>query len=188
MKLGIALAALCVALAPGVTAGAEGMKGKIGVGSDASLSGVAGVSGRYAVDDNFGVQGILAIDVYSPKEGDGESTVLVGLGVIYDVIHADQLAVGLRGGVDVAFYSGPEVSPDVASSGTQISLTLGLRPELFFGRSISLHAQLGFSVDLLPETGRVVALEDTAGGAVNEGTNIQLAVDLLGTAGFTFWF
>lgn len=188
MKLGIALVALCAALVPGSPAGAEGMKGKIGVGSDASLSGVAGVSGRYAVDDNFGVQAILAVDLYSPKDGDSESTVLLGLGAIYDVIHADQLAVGLRGGVDVAFFSGPEVSPDASSSGTQISLTLALRPELFFSESFSLHAQLGFAVDLLPETGRVVAHDETTGAAVNEGTNIQLAVDLLGTAGFTFWF
>lgn len=187
MKLGIALAAVCAGLAPGSLAGADGMKGKIGVGSDASLSGVAGVSGRYAVDDNFGLQAILAVDVYSPEEGDSESTVLLGLGAIYDVIHADNLAVGLRGGVDVAIFSGPDLGPDTPSSGTQISLTLGLRPELFFGESLSLHAQLGFAVDLLPETGRVVA-QDTAGAAVNEGTNIQLSVDLLGTAGFTFWF
>jgi hypothetical protein len=182
----LAVAALCGALAPG-SAGAEVDKGRIGVGADASLSGLAGLSGRYMAAERFGVQAILAADLYSPDQGDGETTILVGLGAIYDVVAAGEVVVGARAGVDVAYFDGPEPAQMIADSGTQVSLSFGLRPELFVTSSLSLHAQVGVVVDLLPESGRVVAAGDATEAAANEGNAISLAVDLLGSAGFTFW-
>jgi hypothetical protein len=183
MKRGLALAALCGALMLGSVASAKDLKGKLGVGSDATLSGLGGVSARYGVENNVSVQAVVAAGMYSPSDGDSETELLLGLGGIYDVINSEDLAVGLRLGVDIGFFD-----PTDADSGTQLSFTGGLRPELFLNSSFSLHAQLGMSIDLVPATGRVLAQNDAVEGARNEGTTIALNVDLLGTAGFTFWF
>lgn len=204
--------ALVAALAIGIVAAtgapqeaqAKDMAGRFGVGADstlgwnvtggigsngAELAGVGnkGLSVVYYITKMFGLQLILGSTV-ATVSFDGDKDTL-----------AHRTGVGFRALVPIAFtnevnltgvvgFSGVFQSTEVTvgdssndNSVNFISFDLGLRPEWFITDHFSIHTQVGISIALINED----HVGDTGSGV---GFDIFGNADLLGDAGFTFWF
>ena len=81
------------------------------------------------------------------------------------------------------------------NDGYQFSIDLGVRPEYFFNDRFSIHTQVGIGISILTEHDSAVVYGLASSNEAFASTNASGAhmsffknVDLLGEAGFTFWF
>jgi hypothetical protein len=179
--MGLAGAIALLAL-PG-RAMAEDVTGRVGIGFDTAITGATGVSATYGVVPRVAVQGIYAFESESGggMMGDTSSTVIeIGARGIFSFIQRGHVGVGLVGGLGIlrsSFESG-----GVSNASTEISIELGLRPEWFVTEHFSVHGSFG---------ARFASSDGSSEVAIGDGgvlVNIFGAADLLGNAGFTFYF
>ncbi len=191
-----------IALGMSVAAGgarAEDSSGRFGLGADTSLGWnalgttdafnldptIPGLSAVFHVSENFGLQAIVGVGLFKADEPDDKTvtwnTALRGL--VY-VPASDAVNLGLVFGVGI---SGFRINPEVGShtSAIWVSLEAALRPEWYVTRWLSLHTQIGVALAFVDdELSRVLPGSDD--GAV--GANLFANANLIGNAGFTFWY
>ncbi|MFA5624575.1 MAG: outer membrane beta-barrel protein [Bradymonadales bacterium] len=171
-------------------ASARDMTGHFGVGVDAPIMGYRGVAGTYYFNKWFGLQGLLGIDVSSWTRDEAPKTKVtatdwyLGLrGIVPFQIHED---VNLGAFVGLNFHG---ISLNSSVSGSSISssqtvfdfsLDLGLRPEWFVTSNFSIHLQVGVMI--------LVRADDDNDDGDLVRVNFFSMGDLLGTAGFTYYF
>jgi hypothetical protein len=143
--------------------------GAYGVGGASTLAGLAGMHGRYQVNDDLGVQAVLAARLATV---DGGTDYALGAHLHYRIATWSDGAIAVVGGVDVA--TGAPATPVMADV-TTIALAAGLAGEWFVAPSLSLHGQLG------------VALGLGTGDPGYSGTSIQVGGHDLARFGFTYW-
>ena len=200
--MAFALTALTV-----TNAQAKDMSQRFGVGADSSLgwgtAGLPAASGGeslsstglsviYNISKAFGLQMILGAGFATASDDAADYS-------------ANNFGVSVRGIIPVAFtndvnlgavvgFSFQSMSSTVSSGGGDvdasasfISFDLGIRPEWFVTEHFSVHTQVGVAVSLLGENDFAMPFADGTGGS---GTAFDLFqnADLLGNAGFTFWF
>jgi len=165
--------------------------GNKGLGVDAALNlssseAANGISGRYQVSDKLGAQAIFRLDFVSGP-GDLSTTFLnLGLRAIYNLVSVQNAAFGAVGGLGIYRLSvDPGVEGVDGESELGLSLEGGLRAEYFVTRSFSIHGEVGIVFAFLG--GEDLGTSALPGSP--DGTTIFLGDgDLVGNAGFTFWF
>lgn len=166
--------------------GFYGASGDLGAGFGAFGLRRPGLSLVYHATDRFGVQAIVSAGTVNTRDevfgADVRATTtwvnFAGRGHLgIDV--ADDARLGLVFGAGVAVQSASVVVGDTRdTSGLQhVSAEVGIRPEWFVAPALSIHTQVGVVFSALDEDGGGQVVFDVLGAA-----------DLLGSAGFTFWF
>jgi len=188
-----------MALWPASHAHARDVTGSLGLGAESPLAinafalntglvRIPGASLRYQISESFGLQ-LMATFQYGtegPEDSDNSTTdLLVGSALRghFAVVQTEEVHLGLVFGAGLSWLRTKEVMGGGSSkvSSTLIGFDIGLRPEWFLTRWFSIHTQVGITFGLLGTR---------SGGMDQSGTSFGLgrAVDLLGNAGFTFWF
>lgn len=191
LAIGVACAALMWTTAALAQDTSSQRNGNFGIGADQALNasidgsvGTAnGISGRYQLNDKIGLQAIFRLDIESgPGDDSSETQLNLGLRAIYNLVSVDNAAFGAVGGLTVLSRSVELAGND--SSSTGFNIEAGLRAEYFVTKSFSLHGEVGLVIALLGgEDGPVAQEQSPAGTTILIGSG-----DLLGVAGFTFWF
>jgi hypothetical protein len=206
--------AVLLALAGASTAHAEELGGRFGLGADAALGlsadtilvrgrtdsevlrqsfRVPGLSASFYLTDFLGLQLIAALsqdsgDLFVAPDGSvfTEETTVTTAGVAFRVLLAllreDEVHLSIAAGASVLWSEvGFANAPDYQQY--RLGAEVSARPEWFVSESFSLHTQIGVSFaiyDLFP------------GMMPNNRGGIDLQVfgnaNLLGNAGFTWWF
>lgn len=204
-----ALALGFVAFAP-QAAQAKDMAGRFGVGADSTLGWNAaavsvptspddsvdattvsvpntGLSAVFYITKMFGLQLIIGSTVTTVSY-DGDADALshsTGVGVrgLIPIAFTNEVNLGAVVGFSGVFTSVEFTAGDVTveSSRNFISFDIGMRPEWFVTDHFSLHTQVGISIALLNE-------DHVGENGSGIGFDIFGSPDLLGEAGFTFWF
>ncbi len=200
----IAVMAFALTTLTVANAQAKDMSQRFGVGADSSLGWGAGSLGGTVVSDAghstglsvvyniskaFGLQMILGAGFTSAKDDLNDYSVNnFGVSVRGIIPVAFTNEVNLGAVVGFSFVSqGFTTSPvgggaEIDGSTSHVSFDLGIRPEWFVTEHFSIHTQVGVAVSLLNE--------DDFANPGGSGTAFDLfqSADLLGNAGFTFWF
>ena len=203
----IAVMAFALTTLTVANAQAKDMSQRFGVGADSSLGwGTAGVpvavggeslsstglSVVYNISKAFGIQMILGAGFASASDDNADySSNNFGVSVrgIIPVAFTNDVNLGAVVGFSFQNMSTTVSSAagDVDASGSWISFDLGIRPEWFVTEHFSIHTQVGIAVSLLGENDFGMPFATDSGGSGTAFDMFQNA-DLLGNAGFTFWF
>lgn len=207
-----ALALILMMLTP-QPAHAKDLAGRFGLGADSTLGwtrvdridtgrrdvGNTGLSLVYYITDRIGLQ-LIASSVVTTETLEGIDP---ATGEPYGEGLAYQAGVGVRALIPVALTSEVNLTAVVGFSGVFagsdartddpdddpspmfFSFDLGVRPEWFVTDHFSLHTQLGVAISLLNED-NVPAPDAVDASGVT--ADLFGNADLLGNAGFTFWF
>ncbi|MEZ4322665.1 MAG: hypothetical protein R3F61_34680 [Myxococcota bacterium] len=185
--------ALCVAPA----AYGKDLSGRFGIGADSSLgffngntaepTDLPGLSLVYHATKIFGVQLILNTDLAQARFGPGNdrfTNVQFGVGVrgLINVALTDDVNLSIPIGVTAVhnrFTDNVDFTDDVLQ--TFVATEVGLRPEWFLVENLSIHTQVGIVFSVLNE-------DDSGFSDGGVHVNVFGAGDLLGNAGFTFYF
>lgn len=217
----LSTAAICVALAvvmvPAVASAKDSSKwsdksGRFGIGYDQTLGGVGGLSARFQVAKNFGVQGVLSFGRVSIDTKNDDNTVATEA-------TGQRIRGALRGDVGVAYTKKAALSVifgvnvlsdsnEVTAGGntestddTRFSFEAGLKAEYHFTNFFSVHGEVGLlfalvnrASDVGPITsgqpGNLVSSGSTDGTDADvDGSIILFGLgETFGNFGFTFWF
>jgi opacity protein-like surface antigen len=171
-----------------------------GVGANHAIDGGTALSVRGVINDAFGLEFMLGGDVRSTRNETGvgttaaavakTSTSAFDLTLLADFrVATSQRAVfsvygglGLTLGSEAVTTGGAKVS----SSSTDIAIELGVRGEAWLQSFFSVHARVGVVIDPISQS-KTGTADDTS----TKSTGLNLHIfrgDLLGSAGFTFWF
>jgi hypothetical protein len=200
----VTVSAACATLLSGGVASAGRDEGSLGVGVDTTLSASTsqagpffgprgalaesrplqqpGLSAVFQATERVGVELILSFDRASSSPGgvDQSSTALqFAVRGLYALELADQ--IDLAGFAGLGIGRGSASAGDMSASGSDLAIEVGVRPEWFVTAHLSLHTQIGLVIGLLSEDNPIMS---------TAGTDLNLfgSADLLGNAGFTFWF
>ena len=195
----VVAATLILTLLPGL-ASAKDMTGRFGIGGDTTVAGVNGISARFQIVKNFGIQAVASIDNSSATEESGNDDVDITLRSINVALRGDIQITGVSAskGPNLGLFFGVNVingliDPDPADADNDINETIfplefGLKIEHFFNNHFSVHLELGALLVFYDEKQQVFvngAIPLTEG----KGQIFRLGVaDSFGDAGFTFWF
>lgn len=188
----LAVLLLVMTLIPSM-ASAKDKTGGFGIGGDATLAGIDGISARYQIAKNFGLQVVLGFD-YNSSDTKSGSTV-TNSSTMRDL----QLAI--RGDVGIAFTkktnlgvvfgvntfnnatkNEPQGGEAMETSDTNFTFEAGLKAEYFFTGFFSVYAETGFTFAFKNE-------DSGEGGNDMEGYEMKFGVaEPFGAAGWTFWF
>ncbi|TNE86490.1 MAG: hypothetical protein EP330_22390 [Deltaproteobacteria bacterium] len=207
---------LLVALLCAGSAHAKDNTGRIGIGADTTLGyfsesnfqdgrlepggfgvmKVPGVSLIYQTSKLFGIQVILATNITSGTLAAGPvevrtrvSEVAVGVRGIINIALTDDVNLGLPVGVTVINRQSSIEDVDGYVADRYGAFEVGIRPEWFISNWFSIHTQVGLALSIVPADP-----DDTDNQVINPFTGGATAVDLLGAsnllgqAGFTFYF
>lgn len=180
---------VCAALLVGSAAHAqEETVGKLGVGVDRPLAffgsfvgpSQPGIGVTFNVNPLISVQGIIGYRSDSADDN-SESDLGIGLRGFFDVLTflvAEDAAVRapLVGGLVIHRESADVGGMD--TSATNFAVEAGVRPEWFVNQWFSVHTEIGIALEFLSEDSGI------------EGTGISIFAngEVMGNAGFTFWF
>ena len=195
MKRIATIAVVAAALSLSSTASAKDMSGRMGIGADSSLSvfnpgsspsssptTIPGISIVYQSSRVFGIQAILAYARVSQTVGDEDlsaSDTVLALRAIYSLLHTSNTSVGVVGGIAIDRQS--QSFAGMSDSVTHLAFEVGVRPEWFVSDWFSIHTQVGVSF---------TSFSESNDGADDGGSHMSVfgSADLLGSAGFTFYF
>lgn len=191
--------ALGIWAAIGASAEAKDMSGRFGMGADTALGWnalgttdalsldptIPGLSMVYQVSENFGLQAIFGIGLFKQDEPDDKAvTWNTALRGIVSISVSDEVNFGLVFGAGISgFRLNPEIGGHV--SAIWVSVEAALRPEWFVTDWLSLHTQVGIALAFVDDELSAV-FPGSDDGAV--GANLFANANLIGNAGFTFWF
>ena len=197
---------------------AKDMTRRFGLGVDSTISKYAtdgrGLSAIYVINKYFGMQLIFGVGLTKANvkvdNGEFDSTITdwsVSLrGLIPIVLSADVNLTGVVGFAASGRAAGGFKTRDEAyqqyNDGYQFSIDLGVRPEWFVSDHFSIHTQVGIGIDIITSSGSALNAglkngnnDNKDNGEVHLSTNASGVsvsffknVDLVGQAGFTFWF
>lgn len=196
MKRTVAIAVVAAALALSSTANAKDMTGRFGIGADTTLGfatsshggvgsestfSIPGISIVYQSSKIFAIQLIFGVFRVSSSEMDvdqSQTDMLIAGRAIYQLLHTSNTSVGVVGGLAINRQS--YSFGDMSDSATHLAFEVGIRPEWFISEWLSFHTQVGIAITLLNEDSPFA----------EGGTNINVVgnANLLGNAGFTFYF
>lgn len=206
------LAALLVLTLPAVASAEKGPKysdktGRFGIGMDRSLGGVGGLSARFQVAKNFGLQAILGFSRFSFDSKDADGTVVqtdtnttfsAALRGDIPVVYSNKAALSIIFGVDIfndstAVDFNNNASANVDESNLRFAFEAGLKLEYHFTDFVSVHTEVGFIFAFINSPADAAAIGANApvtGTPVDgEGTVMIFGrPDTFGDAGITFWF
>ena len=188
----IAALAIVAALAIPSTAIAKDSKytdktGRFGLGYDSSLAAIGGLSARFQVAKNFGVQAIVGFDRIGVDLTDAS-------GQAAGARTQDSFKVALRGDVGIAFTRRTSLSvifgidvfnesftqedktgtgsvPAVDRSETRFAFETGVKAEHHFTDWFSVHGEVGFVFALITRLSEINSLFTGAGVDVSDITN-----------------
>jgi hypothetical protein len=172
MKLGhrtLLAGALLFASAAPVSAESIALGGRSGVGADTTLAGGNLMHFRSWVTPQIGLEGLLGFERHS-SDGGSTSTLLLGFELLYALAGSGGSHVGAFGGLGFERFG--LSFGGFSGSETFFILQGGLYAEQLFTRHFALHGKLGLVILLNGAT-----VLDFFGGN-----------DVVGTAGFTFYF
>jgi hypothetical protein len=160
---------------------AKDMTGRFGVGADQTLGGVGGLSLQYQASRLFGIQLIMGMSFTAPA-ADGAEEVTHFDGAVLGFLHlADFDMASLHVGAGANIGTRSEFDNQL-----NFKAEIPLRVEFFLSNHLSLHTDVGVVFDFIQ------AANDPPGpGAPDHESDFIFtfgAADLLGSAGFTFWF
>ncbi|MCL2326496.1 MAG: porin family protein [Proteobacteria bacterium] len=197
------------------SADAKDMSRRFGIGVDSSISRYdgdgRGLSIVYHINRYFGLQAIFGLNVLTAKidaedsgRGDLNTTItnwnvsvrgLIPFVVTSDVNLNASVGFTANGRASDGFSSTNEAHL-IYNDGYNFSIDLGIRPEWFINDHFSIHTQVGIGITFLTKSGSAVVP-----GFTNKDPTVTLTTkasgasmdffknaDLLGMAGFTFWF
>ena len=205
-----ALTAVSASLIPLAPAHAKDMTGRFGLGAASPIGfflhreptvkepfldfaelTTPGLSAVFQISEIIGLQLIFSMQFQSADTGTGGgggSTLSyslnswgVSLRGIFATALSDEVNLGVVGGFTVMGRGATEDVSAIDASAIFFSGEAGLRPEWFITDYLSIHTQIGVSFSLL---------NSDNSGFSDGGFNINIFqnADLLGNAGFTFWF
>jgi hypothetical protein len=203
-----ALVMACASLAYTTPAQAKDMTGRFGLGADTPLGffsqgaptparpfgsfdelTVPGLSAVFQISEIVGMQLIFSMQFQNGDSAAGASTLSYGMnrwGVtlrgIFATALSDEVNLGLVGGFTLMGQNAKEDGVGTFDKSAMFfSAEAGLRPEWFITDYLSIHTQVGITFSLL---------NSDNSGYSDGGFNLNFFqnADLLGNAGFTFWF
>lgn len=194
-------------------ASAKDMARRFGVGVDSSISKFAndgrGLSVVYGINKFFAMQLIVGVSTYNADVKDyadkKNKVSITEWGVAIRGIVPIVLSADVNLGAVIGFSASGRASggfkakhSDFAkyNDGYDFSIDVGIRPEWFVSEHFSIHTQIGIGITILTESGSALSpmLSESQGTAEYStkasGAQVDFFknVDLLGMAGFTFWF
>ena len=192
-------------------ASAKDLTRRFGVGADSTISNYAddgrGVSALFYINRFFGLQVIFGLNTtkadVKTSEGQFDTTIvewnaalrgLIPIWMTDDVNLTAVVGFAASGRASDGFKSRIEEYQKY-NDGYQFSIDVGIRPEWFVTNYFSLHTQVGIGIDIITDKGAALNTGLDSSGGVHHSTDASGVsvsffknVDLLGTAGFTFWF
>ena len=192
---------------------AKDMSRRFGVGVDSAMSSFAddgrGLSVVYNINKFFAMQLILGVSTYNADVVDhnnkSNEVSITEWNVSIRGIIPIVLSSDVNLGAIVGFTASGRASggfkasaPEFAhyNDGYDFSIDLGIRPEWFVSEHFSIHTQVGIGITILTENGSALSAALSKSQRTAEystkasGAHVDFFknVDLLGMAGFTFWF
>jgi hypothetical protein len=122
---------------------------KVAVGYD------GGLSVKYFVQNNIGIQGIVGLNVLSLGDGygdtDADTDFNIGGNIICRILEDKKMGANLNvfGGVDVGVEGSTIKNAD---SITDVNLKLGLEPEKFLSERLSISVKFGIMLNIAGES------------------------------------
>lgn len=192
-------------------ASAKDLSMRFGAGADSTISKYAddgrGVSAVFYVNRYFGLQVIFGLNMTKAEvtadEGKFDTTItewnaslraLIPIMMTNDVNLTGVVGFSASGRASDGFKSRIEEFQKY-NDGYQFSIDLGIRPEWFVTEHFSIHTQVGIGIDIITENGAALNTGLDSSGGVHHSTKasgVSMSffknVDLVGLAGFTFWF
>jgi hypothetical protein len=184
-KLAVLTTALALLVA--TSAQAKDLGGKFGLGYEATLGGVQGLSLSYFVTHALAIDVLLGLQFVSPDSGDSLFGFNAAIGARYNFARAKDtnLGIGLR--VDLGFAN--KAAMGGADSSFQANIELPLVVEHFFGEHFAITLATGLTVEIVPEKGQVLTPMGTKLTTPAKGFGLAFFNGgLMGHAGFKFYF
>lgn len=158
--------------------------GGLSLGVDRNFGiGGTGLAVRYFVSDAFGLELLIGGNYTSTSNSEADTsasqtTLDVGLLGEYRILKSQRanLNAFLGFGINNTSYGGDDERDGVMDA----AFELGLRGEVWLYQFFSIYTRVGISVDI---DGEDIAGDDTSNTSIG-----IFRGDLLGTAGFSFWF
>jgi hypothetical protein len=149
-------------------------------------SGLNGLSARMIMANGMGVQGIVGLNVNSPKaSGAGSGLDLnIGVNVFKSCWNADKVNLNGFAGVQIMMSKPPIKSAD---SQTNFAVMAGFEPEIFLLSNLSVSTKFGLQVQIIGDTlsGAGKTIKDT--GSTMFGTFGQ-RVSIVDGVSFNWYF
>lgn len=200
----VGIAVLALALIPAAAAAMD-KTGAVGIGADSTMGGVSGLSARYQIAKNFGIQAVLGFDTTSydnTEDGDANVTrddtqIRAAIRGNIGLAFTKRTNLDLIVGIDVYQGSFAQEGPgdaDDDDSHTSFAFELGLGAHYFFTDWFSINGEIGLAFSTVADpadVGRVSNVGTPVAGADGDIEGFELGFgrgDLVGGFGWTFWF
>jgi len=183
----IAVLTTALALLVATSANAKDLGGKFGLGYEATLGGVQGLSLSYFVTNALAIDVLLGLQFVSPDSGDSLFGFNAAIGARYNFARAKDTNLGIGLKVDLGFLN--KAANGGGDSTFQANIELPLIVEHFFGEHFAILLATGITVEIAPEKGN--ALTPMGTGLATPAKGFGLAFfngGLFGSAGFKFYF
>ena len=192
-------------------ASAKDLTRRFGLGADSTISNYAddgkGFSAVFYINRYFGLQAIFGLNLIkadvSTNEGKFDTTItewnaslraLIPIMMTQDVNLTGVVGFSASGRASDGFKARIEEYQKY-NDGYQFSIDVGIRPEWFVNEFFSIHTQVGIGIDIITSNGSTLNTGLDSSGGVHHSTDASGVsvsffknVDLIGMAGFTFWF
>ncbi len=191
----VAIAFLVMTFMP-MMASAKDKTGAFGIGYDNSLAGVDGVSARFQIAKNFGIQAIVGFEQGSLDVGDNNTsnrTMELAIRGDVGIAFTKKTNLSVVFGIDV-FNGSTDFDPDdadMSTSNTRLAFEVGLRAEYFFTNFFSINTEVGLAFATASRAADAQGFFANSADDEDDTSGYYLAFgqgDVFGAAGFTFWF
>ena len=171
-----------VALFAASGAFAKDMTGRFGVGGDQTLGGVSGLSLQYQFTRLFGIQIVTGVGFTAPAADGADNVVRFGEATTVFLNLADFENSNLHVGAGYNIITDSRFDQNLA-----LSFDIPVRVVYFPTNNISFHCQVGINLSLL-QHGNDSPVPPPNGTDHESDMILSMPTNLLGQAGFTFWF
>lgn len=170
MRTWVGIVAVAGLLAVSSSASAKDLTGRVGVGytttvpSTSFVPGFSGVSARYWVNDQFGVEGNLGFLMVSPKGGDSTNNFALNANGYYSFVNEPNLKLYGDAGLTFGSIGFTVVDPVTGATSSDnkslLGFQAGLGMEFFFVGlpNLGFSSQVGLNYLSITDVGSIVSL------------------------------
>lgn len=186
-----ALAALMLASALAQNAAAKEMDGRLGLGLEQTLGGASGLALRYFTSDSLALCATLGVDI-TLVDGDVSAGVVASAGFMAQLSRSEHahLSVGARATIGYRSLDAFKIiDPTATDSDLHLALEVPIALEVWLADNLSVGAQTGLLIDIVPGGGRQLDPDGAGGSAPPGGIGLGIgAGSVTGTLFVLYYF
>lgn len=181
-----ALVAALACAATGAPALARDMDGRFGVGLEQTIGGSSGLALRYFTSNGLALAATLGVDI-AVVSGDVSAGVTASAGVLAQLARGEHahLSAGLRATIGYRSLDAFQIiDPTATTSDVHLALELPLALEVWLADNLSVGAQTGVLINLVPDGG--AQLTDTGAGGHAPAGSVGIGIGAGSVTGTLF--